>query len=191
MKTGIATTVSVVGVIAAGVAAFAVNSSVLGSSSPSNSAIVTTTVAAAPTASATPVNNGQVGATGAAGAEATEINDTTTTYKVGAAGTVVIDTASGAIIVTGIAPAAGYTSEPARTDANGVVKVHFVSSTQRIEFIAQMVNGVVKVNVVNESIPTPGSVAPRPRHDDDDDHEEYEEHDDDDDDHEEYEGDDD
>ncbi|MEY3655787.1 MAG: hypothetical protein RL114_145 [Actinomycetota bacterium] len=179
MKTGIATTVSVVGVIAAGVAAFAVNSSVLGASSPANSAIVTTSVAGMTPANATPVNNGQVGATGA---QATEVTDTTTTYKVGEAGSVVIDTSTGAIVVTGIAPAAGFTSEPARTEANGIVKVHFVSSTQRIEFIAQMVSGVVKVNVVNEGKPTAGSVPPRPRHDDDDDdddHEEREEHDDD------------
>jgi hypothetical protein len=127
-------------------------------------------------ANGTPINNGQVGA---AGAQATEVTDTTTTYKVGDAGSVVIDTSSGAIVVTGIAPAAGFTSEPARTEANGIVKVHFVSSTQRIEFIAQMVNGVVKVNVVNEGKPAAGSVPPRPRHDDDDDHEEREEHDDD------------
>jgi hypothetical protein len=186
MKTGIATTISVVGVIAAGVAAFAVNSSVLGASSPANSAIVTTSVAGITPANGTPVNNGQVAA---AGAQATEITDTTTTYKVGDAGSVVIDTSTGAIVVTGIAPAAGFTSEPARTEAGGIVKVHFVSAKQRIEFTAQMVNGIVKVNVVNEGKPTSGSVAPRPRHDDDDDeHEEREEHDED---HEEHEEDDD
>lgn len=172
MKTGIATTVSVVGVIAAGVAAFAVNSSVLGASSPANSAIVSTTVAGNMPNNYTPVNDGKVGA---ADALATAVTDTTTTYKVGDAGSVVIDTSTGAIVVTGIAPAAGFTSEPARTEAGGIVKVHFVSSTQRIEFIAQMVNGVVKVNVVNEGRPTAGSVPPRPRHDDDD-HEENEEH---------------
>ena len=174
MKTGIATTVSVVGVIAAGVAAFAVNTSVLGASSPANSAIVTTLAPGTAPANGTPVNNGQVVA---ADAQITESSETTTTYKVGDAGSVVISTATGAIVVTAIAPSAGYTSEPARTEANGIVKVHFVSSTQRIEFIAQMVNGVVKVNVVNEGKPTAGSVPPQPRHDDDDDHEEREEHD--------------
>ena len=177
MKTGIATTVSVVGVIAAGVAAFAVNSSVLSASSPANSAIVTTLAPGMAPANGTPANNGQVVA---ADAQITESNDTTTTYKVGDAGSVVISTATGSIVVTAIAPAAGFTSEPARTEAGGIVKVHFVSSTQRIEFIAQMVNGIVKVNVVNEGKPSVGSVPPRPRHDDDDDHEEHEEHDDDD-----------
>jgi hypothetical protein len=144
-------------------------------------------------ANGTPVNNGQVAAAGAQATEITEITETTTTYKVGDAGSVVIDTSTGAIVVTGIAPAAGFTSEPARTEAGGIVKVHFVSAKQRIEFIAQMVNGVVKVNVVNEGKPAAGSVPPRPRHDDDDDHddddhEEREEHDED---HEEHEEDDD
>lgn len=182
MKTGIATTISVVGVIAAGVAAFAVNSSVLGASSPANSVIVTTMAPGMAPANGTPVNNGQVVA---ADAQATEVTDTTTTYKVGEAGSVVIDTSTGAIVVTGIAPAAGYTSEPARTEAGGIVKVHFVSSTQRIEFTAQLVDGVVKVNVVNEGKPVAGSVPPRPRHDDDDDHEDHEEREEHDDDHEE------
>lgn len=165
MKTGIATAVSVVGVIAAGVAAFAVNSSVLGSSSPANSAIVSTTVVGNMANNVIPVNDGKVGASDAL---ATEVTDTTTTYQVGEAGSVVIDTSTGSIVVIGIAPAAGFTSQPARTDANGVTKVHFVSSTQRIEFTAQMVNGFVKVNVMNEGNSTAGSIAPRPRHDDDD-----------------------
>ena len=164
MKTGIATTVSVVGVIAAGVAAFAVNSSVLSSSGATNSAVVSTTVTAVTPNVAMPTND-KVGATEA---QATEVTDTTTTYQVGAAGTVVIDTSSGSIVVTAIAPAAGFTSEPARTEVGGLVKVHFVSSAQRIEFTAQLVDGVVKTNVVNESTKAP-SAAPRPDHDDDDD----------------------
>ena len=164
MKTGIATTVSVVGVLAAGVAAFAVNSSVLGSSSPTQSAIVSTTIAAMPNGATAVADTSKVGALDAL---ATPINDTTTTYKVGAAGTVVIDISTGSIVVTAIAPNAGFTSEPARTDAGGVVKVHFVSATQRIEFTAQLVNGEVKVNVTNEGNRPNSSVAPRP-HDDDD-----------------------
>ena len=186
MKTGIAATISVVGVIAAGVAAFAVNSSVLGSSSPANSAIVSP-AEAGNTQNGTAINNGQVTATDAL---ATAVTDTTTTYKVGEAGSVVIDTTSGAVVVTGIAPAAGYTSEPARTEAGGIVKVHFISATQRIEFSAQMVNGSVKTNVVNEGNPSMGSAPSRPHHDDDDDHEEREEHDEREDDHHEDEDDD-
>lgn len=164
MKTGIATTVSVVGVIAAGVAAFAVNSSVLGASSPANSAIVSTTMAVTPN-SVIPADT----KVGASDAQATAVSDTTTTYQVGEAGSVVLDTSSGAIVVTGIAPAAGFTSEPARTEADGIVKVHFVSSTQRIEFIAQLVDGAVKTNVINESTKAPTAAPTLRPHDNDDD----------------------
>jgi hypothetical protein len=167
MKTVIATTVSVVGVIVAGVAAFAVNNSVLSASSPSNSVVVSGTYPAG----ATQVNEGQISA---ATAKATPITDTTTTYAVGNAGNVVLDTATGAIVVTGIAPGSGFTSEPATTDAAGVVTVRFVSSIQHLEFKAQMVNGQVQVAVKDT---TPASLKPaptKPRHDDDDDDEDEE-----------------
>lgn len=172
MKTGIATTLSVAGVIVAGVAAFAVNNSVLGSSSPATTAMVSTNLPAG----ATPVRSGSVSA---AVAKATPINDTTTTYTMGSAGSVVIDTASGAAVVTGIAPAAGYTSEPANTDASGIVSVRFHSSMQHIEFIAQMVNGQVKVNVKDITPPAVKPVPARQDHEDDDDHDEDEDHEDD------------
>lgn len=172
MKTGIATTLSVAGVIVAGVAAFAVNNSVLGASSPATTAMASTNLPAG----ATPVRTGSVSA---AVAQATAINDTTTTYSVGSAGSVVIDTASGAAVVTGIAPAAGYTSEPAITDASGAVVVRFFSSMQNIEFIAQMVDGQVKVNVKDITPPAMKPAPARPDHDDDDDHDEDEDHDDD------------
>jgi hypothetical protein len=179
MKTSIATTLSIAGVIAAGAAAYAVNTSVLGASAdPTPAAVASTTTSAATNVSQP---NGQSVAAAAVTAEENVVNDSTTTYKVGDAGSVVIDTSSGRIVVANILPSAGYTSEPARTDANGVVKVHFVSSTQRIEFIARMVNGAVVTDVVNEARP-----PQRGDHDDDDDndhdddeHEEREHHDDD------------
>lgn len=171
MKTGIATTLSVAGVIVAGVAAFAVNNSVLGASSPATTAMVSTNLPAG----ATPVRMDSVSA---AVAQATAINDTTTTYTVGSAGSVVIDTATGAVVVTGIAPAAGYTSEPAITNTSGAVTVRFLSSMQHIEFIAQMVNGQVQVNVKDVTPPAVKPVPARPDHDDDDDHDEDKDHDD-------------
>jgi len=167
MKTGIATTVSVVGVIVAGVAAFAVNNSVLSASSPSDTIVMSGTYPAG----ATRVNGSQISA---AIAKATPITDTTTTYAVGNAGNVVLDTATGAIVVTGIAPGSGFTSEPATTDAMGVVTVRFISSMQHLEFIAKLVNGQTEVAVKDI---TPPSVKPgptKPRHDDDD-HDEDEE----------------
>ena len=168
MKTSIATTLSVVGVIAAGAAAYAVNTSVLGAVAENTPSVVAqssvTTVAPVPIGAVT---------NAAVQSQQSEASDTTTTYKVGNAGSVVIDISSGQIVVTSILPAAGFTSEPARADANGIVKVHFVSSNQRIEFIAKLLNGAVITDVVSE---TPTSMAPpREHHDDDDD-----EHDDDD-----------
>lgn len=170
MKTGIATTVSVVGVIVAGVAAFAVNNSVLSTSSPSNSIVMSSNYPAGATENM-PVNSGKISA---AVAKATPITDTTTTYAVGNAGNVVLDTATGAIVVTGIAPAAGFTSEPATTDAAGVVKVRFISSMQHLEFIAQMVSGQTQVSVKDITPPSVKPAPTKPRHDDDD-HDEDEE----------------
>lgn len=190
MKVSIATTLSIAGVLAAGAAAYAVNVSVLDAPSAADTTLVATTVSGAGAlAPATGVADGAVTANGV------RVNDTTTSYEVGKAGTVVIDTASGSIVVTSVVPNAGYTAEPARTEANGLVKVHFNSSASRIEFTAQMVNGEVVLKVNNESMPggatagTPTKPAfPGGGGDDDDDHEEHHEHHDDD---HEFEGDDD
>ena len=172
MKTGIATALSVAGVLAAGAAAFAVNNSVLGTNNVD--AIVSTTTSVAGSGV---VDTSTTLPAGTVSADATRIGTSTTTYKVGSAGSVVIDTSSGAIVVTGIAPSAGYTSEAARTEADGSVKVHFVAAGRRIEFIARMVNGQVSVDVLNESTKAapPAQPKPAPHHDDDDD-DEGEEH---------------
>lgn len=193
MKTGIATALSVAGVIAAGAAAFAVNNSVLGSTNADAIGSTTSVLASyAPRATNGSVAaNGTPGAVRTVNADATSVGTSTTTYKVGSAGSVVIDTSTGAIVVTGIAPSEGYTSEPSITDPSGTVKVHFVSATQRIEFIARMVDGKVQVQVLNEDRSTTsppaggGSATPRSHHDDerngehDGEHEDHESEDDD------------
>ena len=185
MKVGIATTLSVAGVLAAGAAAFALNSAVLsGSTSDVASAAQSTLVSgatASTVASVTP--NGQVAAASdkALTPNSTKVNDTVTTYKVGTAGSVIIDTASGAIVVTDVVPAAGWTAEPARTETNGVVKVHFTNGATRLEFTAQMNAGAVAVRVTTEQKPAPivpvaGNAPTIPPSlsgdDDDDEHEE-------------------
>ena len=175
MKTSIATTLSVLGVLAAGAAAYAVNTSVLGAAAENTPALVAdVSTTTAPLPAVGTVTNAAVQS------QASEAANTTT-YKVGEAGSVVIDTSSGSIVVTSILPAAGFTSEPARADANGVVKVHFVSQTQRIEFIAKLQNGVVVTEVVNETPPPPAPQQPRYDDDDDDDDHHERDHDDDDD----------
>ena len=105
MKVGIATTLSIAGVLAAGAAAYAVNSSVL-STSPSVSA----------TASGTPPGDIATTALGQVSEQSTKVqssvlDNTTTTYQVGASGSVVIDMSSGSLAVSNILPAAGCRAE--------------------------------------------------------------------------------
>ena len=147
MKVGIATTLSIAGVLAAGAAAFAVNTSVLTSSTSATTAAIASDANLATTQLAQPVTNQQVKE---ASVSSTPVSDKVTTYQVGSSGSVVIDTTSGAIVVTNVVPAAGWTSEPARADANGDVKVHFISGSTRIEFLARMSGGIVSVEVRTE-----------------------------------------
>jgi hypothetical protein len=169
MKVGIATTLSIAGVLAAGAAAFVVNTSVLSSTN----APVTTSVASVPTA--TPA----LGSVLALNTAIVEQNpsSTTSTYAVGSSGTVVIDTSTGRVVVTSVAPAAGWTSEYAQTNADGAVKVRFAQASSRIEFTAQMVNGVVQTSVTNETAPAVAAPKPQaPRYEGDDNHDGGEEH---------------
>ena len=163
MKVGIATTLSIAGVLAAGAAAFVVNTSVLSSTN----APVTTSVASAP--NSVPTATPTPGSVLALNTEVVEQNpsNTTSTYAVGSSGTVVIDTSTGRVVVTSVAPAAGWTSEYAQTNADGVVKVRFAQASSRIEFTAQMVNGVVQTSVTNETAPAVAAPKPQaPRYED-------------------------
>lgn len=173
MRTSIATALSVAGVVAAGAAAYAVNVSVLG-------AVADTPPAAMADAAMQTTTLPEIGVVTNAAVESQPNADTnTTTYKVGDAGSVVLNTADGKISVLSILPAAGFTSEPAQADSNGVIKVHFVSAQQRIEFIARLQNGSIVTNVVNET--PPPATRPAEHNDDDDhddDHDEKEHHDD-------------
>ena len=200
MKVGIATTLSVAGVLAAGAAAFALNTAVLSDGPGAAAAPVATTTLVA---GISPVgSDGGVTATGdgAVTPDPTKVSDTVTTYRVGDAGNVIIDTASGAIVVTDVVPAAGWTAEPARSEADGTVKVHFIKGATRLEFTARMADGTVAVKVANDTptappVAAPGAtptVPPSLRGDDDDDHEEHEhdDHDDEDEDEHEHEDDD-
>ena len=160
MKVGIATTLSIAGVLAAGAAAYAVNSSVL-----STSSSVTATASGTPAVDAVNTLPAQV-AEQSTKVQSSVLNNTTTTYQVGTAGSVVLDTRSGAIAVSNVLPAAGWTSEPAQVQPNGDVKVPFISSSTRIEFLARLVDGKVTVNVTSRPIAPP---KPKPTYSDDDD----------------------
>ena len=187
MKVGIATTLSIAGVLAAGAAAFAVNNSVL-SASPSVSTSATMVEGLAPVQPAAAVATPLVKQ---ASVNSTPVTSKVTTYAVGTSGSVVIDTASGSVVVTNVIPATGWTSEPATTEANGDVMVHFISGANRIEFTARMVNGSVSVEVRVEQTksalaalaPAPGASAPtettRPAYREDDDERDHDDEDDD------------
>ena len=177
MKVGIATTLSIAGVLAAGAAAYAVNSSVL-STSPSVSA----TASGTPAIDAVNTLPAQVAAQSTK-VQSSVLNNTTTTYQVGTSGSVVLDTRSGAIAVTNVLPAAGWSSESAQVQPNGDVKVPFVSSTARVDFLAQLVDGKVTVSVTALPIAPPNTLKPaanppKPKYsdDDDDDDDDDEEH---------------
>jgi hypothetical protein len=177
MKVGIATTLSIAGVLAAGAAAYAVNSSVL-----STSSSVSPTTAGTPAVIAATALPAQV-AEQSTKVQSSVLNNTTTTYQVGAAGSVVLDMRSGAIAVSNVLPAAGWSSEPAQVQPNGDVKVPFMSTSTRIEFLAHLVDGKVTVNVTSQPIAPPNTIAPaanppKPKASFSDDDDDKEEHDD-------------
>jgi len=176
MKVGIATTLSIAGVLAAGAAAYAVNSSVL-----STSSSVSATASGTPAVDAVNTLPAQVAAQSTK-VQSSVLNNTTTTYQVGTSGSVVLDMGTGAIAVTNVLPAAGWSSEPAQVQPNGDVKVPFVSSTARVDFLAQLVDGKVTVSVTALPIAPPNSMKPaanppKPKYSDDDDDDHEEEHD--------------
>lgn len=180
MKVGIATTLSIAGVLAAGAAAYAVNSSVLSTSS-SVSSTTSGTPAAVANTNTLPAQAAEISTK----VQSSVLNNTTTTYQVGTAGSVVLDMRTGAIVVSNVLPAAGWSSEPAQVQPNGDVRVPFLSSSTRIEFLARLVDGKVVVNVTSQPIappkskPTYSDVGDDEEHDDD--RKENREHDDDDD----------
>ena len=174
MKVGLTTALSIAGVLGAGGAAFAVNSSVLSTSSSTQSTVVDPAVA--PVVDVVTTLPGQVGAQSTP-VQSSIVNNTTTTYQVGASGSVVIDLSSGEIVVSNIMPTAGWSSEPAQAQPNGDMKVHFISAVARIEFLAHLVDGKVAVSVISEAIthtstmkPSANTTKPSVPFSDDDDH---------------------
>jgi len=171
MKIGITSALSAAGVLAAGFAAFTLNSAVLAgpgtgiSDDAARAATLGTAPTAAPPGTATSAGNVSAASPGTpVTASSVAVSGTVTSYTVGTAGTVVVDSSGGAINVTDVVPAAGWVSEPARTSPDGTVKVHFTRGPERIEFHASLTGGKVTVSVVNETpqqpsvttVPVPG-----------------------------------
>ena len=209
MKLSLTTTISMASIVAAGAAAYAINVNVL--EAPAATAPMAA-IAAAPTAVTTP-SSGQASAQSVSAPveiQAVAVDGNTSKYQVASAGTILLTDTDKGLSVTGISPGAGWTSEPARTTSDGAVSVHFVSGTQRLEFIARKTNGKITTTVTNETITAaalppvagapapmspsapaigakpqiPGSIGGDDDEDDDDDHgDDHDDDDDDDDDH--------
>lgn len=192
MKKSIATIISVAGVLGAGAAAYAVNSSVLSATSSNELVAATVPVATFAPSGSTGTPGGGVVTAGAVAAAPTTSTATTpatvaplsstpvpsstrTSYKVGSAGNVVLDSADGVLTIAGVSPAAGWTATKTLGGTH-TATVHFTSSTMRVEFVATLSNGAVSVDVTSVALPPP--TTSRPYDDDDDDR--YEDHDDDD-----------
>ncbi len=190
MKKSIATVISVAGVLGAGAAAYAVNSSVLSATSSNELVAATAAVATFAPDGSTVTPGGSVVAAGGAPATPTTVAATTpatvaplsstpvpsstrTSYKVGTAGNVVLDSAGGVLTIAGVSPASGWTATKT-LGGTQTATVHFTSSTVRVEFVATLSNGVVGVDVTSVALPPPSTNRPY----DDDDDDRYEDHDD-------------
>lgn len=150
MKVGLATTLSVAGVLAAGAAAFAVNSSVLSGTSDVAVGLPATSnsdrAKPAGDTSGASLSNISDPLSGSSGARvqsepSSSSNGSVTTYSVGDAGSVVIDTSSGSIMVRDIVPNTGWTAEPPMPLKSGGYKIHFTKGSTRIELRITMLNG--------------------------------------------------
>lgn len=198
MKTSLATTLSIVGVLASGAGAFAVNSYVLNSSSDSVYAAPTETAVTSPsgalstegsggiTSSAaqdlvidTPTTNSQtdkkitgttVGSTPISPVAAPVSAAQSTTYNVGESGRVTLEVRDGSLRVTSVTPNTGWSAKLPEYD-DGEIEVEFYSGSLEVEFKARLVNGEVAVFVESEDESADDSYE-REDHDDNyDDHE--------------------
>lgn len=173
MNKSIATIISVAGVLGAGAAAYAVNSSVLSATSSNDLVAATVPVQTfAPSGDEASASDATVAPTTPV-VESTIAASTRTIYKVGDAGTVVLDSAGAAIAVVGINPASGWTAKKVEREQTEI-EVDLVSATTKVEFTARLVDGRIITHVESERVVPPGT---RPYDDDDDDR--YEDHDDD------------
>lgn len=143
MKIGIVAALSLTGVLAAGAAAFAVNSNVLNGTSDLATGIT-----------ANSINSSPVDLMVSPGTtlSATEI----TTFAAGNSGSVIMEVRSGVIVVKDVIANTNWTVESPITLPNGDVRVHFNSGTSRTELNATLADGAIKVSVTDDS----GSSSP-------------------------------
>ena len=166
MKTTFATTFSIVGVLAAGGIAFAVNTSVLDTATnqfSASQAIVAEVAGIDPTENAPVVESTAVTVAPPAIVE--------TAYNIAGVAVVTLSQNGTSLLVANVAPAGDYTYSTVNETASRVL-VTFTSGVKTMKFRAEIIGDRIITSVLNETAPT--ATAPRPRthnEDDDDDNE--------------------
>lgn len=197
MKIPAATTISILGVLAAGGIAFAVNTSVL------DTAASTSTYSPAVQAAVVPVAN-VAAPVAAAGEPVTEtssiappataaLSETTTAYDVAGFGVVSVAQSLESLSVIAVQPLTGVTYEVEQESPSRIEVEFRAANGQAVEFRAALVSGRIVTSVVNDTESYQTSDRDDDHDDDDRDDEDHddEDHDDRDDDHEEGDHDDD
>jgi len=180
MKTTFATTFSIVGVLAAGGIAFAVNTSVLDTATNQFSAsqaieaeaagiVPTENVAVIAQNQTLPVN-GLAATTSPAVVEPTAIAVAPpaiveTAYNIAGVAVVTLAQNGTSLSVAKVAPAGDYTYS-STNETTSRVEVTFRSGVKKIKFRAEIIGDRIITSVLNET--APATTAPRPRTQDDD-----------------------
>jgi len=160
MKTTFATTFSIVGVLAAGGIAFAVNTSVLDTATnqfSASQAIVAETVGIVPTENAVVVESTAITVAPPAIVE--------TAYNIAGVAVVTLSQNGTSLSVANVAPAGDYTYSSINETASRVL-VTFTSGVKTMKFRAEIIGDRIITSVLNETAPT--ATAPRPRTQDND-----------------------
>jgi hypothetical protein len=162
MKTTFATTFSIVGVLAAGGIAFAVNTSVLDAASnqfSASQALVAETVGIIPTENAAVVEPTAIAVAPPAIVE--------TAYNIAGVAVVTLAQSGTSLSVANVVPAGDYTYSSINETASRV-EVTFNSGVKTMKFRAEIIGDRIITSVLNETAPV--ATAPRPRtHNEDDD----------------------
>ena len=169
MKTTFATTFSIVGVIAAGGIAFAVNTSVLDTATNQFSApqtLVAETAGIVPTENASVVESTAITVAPPAIVE--------TAYNIAGVAVVTLAQNGASLSVANVAPAGDYTYSSINETASRV-EVTFTSGVKTMKFRAEIIGDRIITSVLNETAPV--AAAPRPRTQDEDEDEGDDDHD--------------
>ena len=179
MKTSLATTLSVVGVLAAGSVAFAVNTSVLDSAdqtptaSQALEATITDLATAEATAEATPVT-GQSVNTVAPPVTVASATGVQTSYNIDGVAVVTLSREGESLSVVSVTPVSGYTYT-ALNESISRIEIRFTKGSSVLKFHADIIGDRVVTSVMNE--PQLSGAPTRPHsHDEEHDEDHDEEH---------------